>query len=135
MIGIIKGLTPLHLAASEGNLKLVKLFAEKYKETVKDSDNGGRTPMIWAAIKGRKDVVKYFAENHEATLSDSYDNGCSILHIIAKENHRDIFPLLKGFIPREAWFSWKDSHDRTPFDYVDKESPFYKDFKMMKSKE
>ena len=57
--GVISGLTPLHLAASNGHFETCKLFMEKIEEKcLEDVHVGSPTPLDMAAKKGHLKVYK-----------------------------------------------------------------------------
>ncbi len=52
------GNIPLHWAAYNGKLDLVKYLLEEKGADVKAADNGGNNSLYWAASSGKLDVVK-----------------------------------------------------------------------------
>ena len=52
-------LTPLHVAASHGNLEIVSLLVEKAGAAVNIYDKEGWTPLHCACAEGHLDVIKY----------------------------------------------------------------------------
>ena len=55
------GWTPLHLAAGNGHLEVVKLLLEKSAD-VTVANNGGWTPLNSAASNGHNEMVKLLLE-------------------------------------------------------------------------
>ncbi|XP_023735479.1 uncharacterized protein LOC111883385 isoform X2 [Lactuca sativa] len=55
--------TALCLAATAGNVKMVKIMAEKNRALVAITDSEGMTPLYKAALYGNYEVVKYLYEN------------------------------------------------------------------------
>ncbi len=53
---------PLHLAASQGDLPLVRSLVQTYGHDVDARDTYGRTPMHWASEEGRLEVMQYLVE-------------------------------------------------------------------------
>ena len=59
------GKTPLHLAAYNGKLDVVKYLVEEKGADVKAADNNGDTPLQWAVEEDHWDVVKYLEQKKE----------------------------------------------------------------------
>ncbi|XP_062017412.1 uncharacterized protein LOC133733790 [Rosa rugosa] len=53
------GNTPLHEAASKGNVKLVKLILEYDNTLLNTRNNNGETPFFMAALYGQTKLIKY----------------------------------------------------------------------------
>lgn len=51
--------TPLHRAASNGNLPLVKLLIEKYEADIDFQTSVGETALIGSTKRNRLDIVEY----------------------------------------------------------------------------
>ena len=54
-----RGEIPLHNAALEGDLKLVKTMVEEEGQDIEAQDNAGNTPLMNAALEGRIEIVSY----------------------------------------------------------------------------
>ena len=90
------GSTPLHVAAMNGNRKLVKYLLKRGAE-IDAGDNENSTPLHVAAMNGHKDVVEYLiSKGADLNLQD--DNGMSTLHWAAYFGHLDVaeYLLKKG---------------------------------------
>ncbi len=80
------GRTPMHYAALDGNLEVVKLFL-KYNAKVNPNDNDGYTPLHYAAINGHLEVVQHIVK-HSANVNQ----------INNRVNSPVYYALLKGHI-------------------------------------
>ncbi|MCI5057931.1 MAG: ankyrin repeat domain-containing protein, partial [Flavobacteriales bacterium] len=58
-----KGSTPVHFAASLGNLEALKIL-DDFKPNLKSKDGVGASPLNLAALGGHLDVVKFLIENN-----------------------------------------------------------------------
>ncbi|GFN87090.1 transient receptor potential cation channel subfamily a member 1 [Plakobranchus ocellatus] len=83
------GCTPVHYAATQGNLDLLKNLNEfhpdSFRGALKEEDYTGRTPIHWAAIFDHDTVVKYlirmsdintFDRNKNTPLLSAAKNAC-----------------------------------------------------------
>lgn len=86
------GLTPLHLAASTGNLPALKalLFA---KADLRAVDKSGGTPLHWAAARGREDAVKALL-GARAAVAAADGEGQTPLLVAVAGGHGGIVRLL-----------------------------------------
>lgn len=98
-VGYNQGLQPIHLAAREGMVVILKLLLEKKRELVDALDDMGQTPLIHAAMNGHLSAVKYLidagAHIHRVTTSfNSSTHGRSALYWAICNQHADIAQLL-----------------------------------------
>ncbi|MFC1841853.1 ankyrin repeat domain-containing protein [Candidatus Dependentiae bacterium] len=84
--------TPLHIAAINGRLDIVK-FLKKNEAEIDAKNIGGSTPLHSAAYYGRLDVVKFLAKNG-ANIYAKDDTGNDPIHLAAWEDHLDIVKFL-----------------------------------------
>ena len=54
--------TPLHWAAEEGQVEIVKLLVSEFFADLNASDSAGQTPLHMAAINGRIEVARFIAD-------------------------------------------------------------------------
>ncbi|BFZ09603.1 hypothetical protein BsWGS_12641 [Bradybaena similaris] len=87
-----QGLTPLHLAAMCGQMKIVNLLLNKGVSVSKDNKNN--TPLHLAALKGRVDCMKIILATHRNLLNLTNSDGNTPLHLAATWGHRDAVVLL-----------------------------------------
>ncbi|PON65216.1 Transmembrane protein [Parasponia andersonii] len=101
-IGNQKGNTPLHLAASIGNLRMCQTIAAVDSRFLLEIKNdAGETPLFLAALHGKKDVFLYLNSilpkhptTFEATRSFRRDNGDTILHCAINGEYLDLAFLI-----------------------------------------
>ena len=79
----IKGSTPLHWAAHDGHLKLVKRLIELGADINASKANWWSRPIDWAADGGKYQVVQYLLKNGAAFGGDKWSN-CTPLHVVAQ---------------------------------------------------
>ena len=86
------GRIPLHLAAQEGHLPVVKILVEHHSPVDKKSHDG-KTALRGAAIEGYKDCVDYL---HSVGADIDYRDadGRSTLYVLALENKFEVAGLL-----------------------------------------
>ncbi|CAN0282250.1 unnamed protein product, partial [Discosporangium mesarthrocarpum] len=84
--------TPLHLAASSGDDRIVNLLLTNGAE-VNAEDNLGSTPLNRAAVTGHVEVIRLLLE-HGADLEHLDDISGAALHAAARRNHSESCKIL-----------------------------------------
>jgi hypothetical protein len=89
----VTGLLHLHVAASLGNLAIVKLLIEKGKAPVNITNSENETALMKACLNGHTHTVRYLLQQGaDAQLADN--QGWTCLHNAASRGHVDIVCLL-----------------------------------------
>lgn len=92
-----KEMTPLHRAAKNGNLEIVKLLVSNGYGSfnVKNADN--ETPLYLASINGHLDLVEFFIENgcniEESTTPDNK----SLIHACAINGQLEVLKFFRNY--------------------------------------
>jgi len=84
--------TPLHWAAAEGQVEIVRLLLTKFGADANATDSAGRTPLHMATINGHVEVARFLADKT----------------IITKLNLRSTSEF-RGFMFACAWFDPADN--------------------------
>lgn len=84
--------TPLHFAASNGNLSTVKLLVQS-RAVIDVTDKYGITPLMWAVYNNHKKVAVYLIESG-AKYTKVTKQGHTIIHFIAESNALGILKFL-----------------------------------------
>jgi ankyrin repeat protein len=87
------GDTPLHWAAGNGKLELMKYLVEEKGADAKAANNGGNTPLHRAASNGKLDVVKYLVIKG-ADAKAANNGGDTPLHRAAENGGLDVVKYL-----------------------------------------
>ena len=85
-------ISPLHLAAYQGDLTKVKTLIEKESD-INLGDKEGFTLLHAAAVGGRKEVVEILLAKG-ANVNTRNRNGWTPLHYATREGHREVAELL-----------------------------------------
>ena len=85
-----KNLTPVHVAASRGQHKVIKLLLQFGADVQGPTDKGEWTPIVFASYRGHFDAVKVLVENG-AGVSEKDGNP---IHYAGQRKHKDICRLL-----------------------------------------
>ena len=94
------GWTPLHYAASSGQVAIMKLLLDKYAFIDAQSPNG-TTPLMMAAMYGSIDSVKLLLEEG-ADLSMKNQQGMSAIDFAKRGNRPDAAEMLAGATRKKA---------------------------------
>ena len=86
------GLTPLHHAASSGNLPVLKALLTA-KADLRIGDKSGATPLHWAAARGRTEVAAALLAAR-APIGVADGEGQTPLHMAVANGHGDVARLL-----------------------------------------
>ena len=87
------GSTPLHEAAGEGNLGLVKLLM-KHGGNPRSLNDGGAPPLQWCASKGHVEVVEFLINARACILNASDLEGDTALHRAVGNSFERVTKLL-----------------------------------------
>ena len=86
------GWTPLHMAAENSHMEMVKFLAEKGAK-IDAADKDYRTPLYWAALSGHIEVVKFLAEKG-AKIDAANKDGWIPLQEAAYKGHIEVVKFL-----------------------------------------
>ena len=115
--GLLKGVTPMHLAAWYGNLQIVKLIKNKLG-TLNPSTANGYSVLHHAAFSGHLDIVKEIVkdlnENNNPAAED-ISNQRTPLHEAARGGNVEVLKFFKDIVPD---MSIVDSLGRTALHYA-----------------
>ncbi len=89
------GKTPLHCAAFNGKLDIVKYFVDEEKIDASIKDNSGWTPLHWASWNGHLDVAKYLIGRGANLVNIKDKDGKTPLDIADQKGYTDIVEILK----------------------------------------
>jgi len=85
----IDGNTPLHWAARQGHVEIVRLLCDQ-RADVEARDNDEWRPLHWAAYCGHITVVKELIEERNAEINARINDGCSALSLARLRNRPDV---------------------------------------------
>ncbi|HML19015.1 MAG TPA: ankyrin repeat domain-containing protein, partial [Candidatus Dependentiae bacterium] len=123
--GTFKGLSPLHIAASKGQLPIIAaLIAENANPNLFDQETGVRdhkTPLHIAIEKGNPTIVRYLLE-HTANLEIPTKRGTSAIIFNVYPIHQAAqigsVEIVRYMLDKHASVMHKDSTDNYPLHYA-----------------
>ena len=86
------GITPLHYAAQQGHLPIVRFITDCIKD-INPTDAAGKTVLQYAAEEGQLNVVKFYVENlkkDNRDINPSSRGGETPLYVAAKKGYSEI---------------------------------------------
>ena len=101
------GITPLHLAASNGYTELTKLLIEKYNATIDVTTMDKKTPLHLAAENGQKSVTHTLI-NLKANVNAKDSVGQTPLHLAAESDHSDVVKMFLKYNPELVFTATQD---------------------------
>ncbi|ELW72950.1 Transient receptor potential cation channel subfamily A member 1 [Tupaia chinensis] len=91
--------SPLHHAAAEGDVELMKMIInESSCEVLNEMDDYGNTPLHWAAEKNQVESVKFLL-SRGANPNLRNNNMMAPLHIAVQATHNEVMKFNKGAKP------------------------------------
>ncbi|MCF6807224.1 ankyrin repeat domain-containing protein [Thiotrichales bacterium 19S9-12] len=105
-------ITPLYVAASNGNAEIVKLLLQ-YGAEVNCVDRLGRTALHVSIYKGYVDVIEALIEKG-VDLEKALPNGDTPLHIAVTMKHNDVTRLLVNKLKEGSLYK-EDAEKVTPY--------------------
>ena len=125
------GMTPLHVAAAEGNVSLYDMILE-HSQNKDPIDDKGFRPMLMAVVNGHIEMTKVIMKKSEDKNPIAAHNDMTILHAAAIVGDLEIFKLIltdaenktpkdaSGWTPiHSAAFSGKRNICEAMFDYLE----------------
>lgn len=104
-----RGNTPLHWAAYNNNLEMVKYLVEQGAE-VNAKNNCGVTPLHFAALNNNLEMVKYLVDKKAEVNAKDKKCGMTPLHWAASENNPEV---VKYLIQKKATVNLQDNNGKT----------------------
>lgn len=88
------GRTAYHLAAINGNHKILQLLCERDGDVDSKDTEYGRTPLSWSAEKGFGEVVKMLLGNKGVDVNSKSASGLTPLSWAAENGHQKVVQML-----------------------------------------
>ncbi|GFS94593.1 uncharacterized protein NPIL_377661, partial [Nephila pilipes] len=110
------GKKPIHVAAIEGHIDIIKFFLNQ-GVSIEESDKEGRTSLYYAASNGHLETVKFLADKG-ANIHAKNIRGTKPIHVAALDGHKNIIEFL---LDRGANVNDSDKDNWTPLHYAAQE--------------
>ena len=125
------GLTPLHYAAINNHLEVVRYFINEQHCDPMPRDNNGDTPLHYAARNNHLEVVRYFINEQHCDPMTRDNNGDTLLHYACNYNRAHIveYLLSTGKVDPLA----RNKNGRTPVDFASRHYNNYGILKLFQS--
>ena len=103
---------PLHAAATNGSLRIIRCIVEKEQSLLWAVNKYGHTPLHCAAAEGNIDALKYFIEEKQLPVQPTEQNSTTPLHLASKNGHGSIVRYLVDEMHASPRFT--DDRNLTP---------------------
>ena len=87
--------TPLHLAALNGHLEIVKFLVKDCEADVNKTNKWDKTPLHYAAEEGRIDVVQFLVQDCGVDVNQKNRYEETPLHLATQRRHKEIVEFLE----------------------------------------
>jgi ankyrin repeat protein len=91
---LVNNLTPLHLAAREGHIEVVRFLLGQETIDIDYMNQYGLTPLHLAAEKGKTEVVRLLLKQDNLVVSNFNSSRDTPLHLAARFGHSEVVQLL-----------------------------------------
>ncbi|CAI8043204.1 Espin, partial [Geodia barretti] len=98
------GITAAHVAASSGNVEVLKMIASKNKKFLTQETADGTTPLYFAAQEGRLATLKYLHEKTKCDLSSRSNDGRKPIHAACQCGHTHIVKYIVSQLSNHVIF-------------------------------
>ncbi|KAL6722043.1 hypothetical protein ACLMJK_001148 [Lecanora helva] len=112
LVGTSGNRSPLHLAAEEGHLEVVRLLVQQPSINLDQKDFVGRTPLFMAANSGNYAVVEFLLQQEGIEPNNATDDGFTPLHQSVFQKRARVIELLLERSDVDP--NTPDSHGQTP---------------------
>ncbi|XAR71500.1 hypothetical protein NMG60_11028797 [Bertholletia excelsa] len=87
-------LDPLHIAAKQGHLEVLKNLLHSFPNLVMTTDSSNSTALHTAAAQGHIEVVNLLLETYPNLAKIARNNGKTVLHTAARKGHLEVVKSL-----------------------------------------
>ncbi|XP_046585224.1 serine/threonine-protein phosphatase 6 regulatory ankyrin repeat subunit B-like [Haliotis rubra] len=92
--GNVIRLKPIHIAACQGNVNIVRRLVDYHGVSINSPDSKGKTPLLWAVHRHSKDVARYLI-SRGADVNQADTSGLTPLYMsVGKFHSLETFKLL-----------------------------------------
>lgn len=108
------GDTPLHCAASLGNVAVLKQLIDQGAK-IEEEDENGCTPLHYAAMFGQADAIEALIK-HGANVQAKNNKNANPLHLAVKFKNKNSEKIAKSLIDHGVKLDERDANDETVLD-------------------
>ena len=88
------GRTPLHVAASDGHVTVVRFLMDNGAKVNEKTETNGYTPLHLAVLNGHLEVMKMLVEEGKAMIDERAKNGSTPLYLAVRVGEKEISEYL-----------------------------------------
>lgn len=94
-----EGMTVLHIACKNGNVKLCQFCLSKDPDLLNIEDCNGWNAMLFASFYGNKSVISFLRKNYREVCIKSGKTSVNILHLACLSGNSDLYTELQKTYP------------------------------------